>query len=75
MLWIIFALIIVALILPLVYVLALRSELVLKLWLKYFDKNITKVTIPKSVTRIGSSAFSVGSSLEKAYDNGLLEDW
>ena len=36
--------VIVALILPIIYVLALRSELVLKLWLKYFDKNIKTIS-------------------------------
>lgn len=36
--------VIVALILPFIYVLALRSELVLKLWFKYFDKNIKTIS-------------------------------
>ncbi len=36
--------IIVALILPLVYVLALRSEIVLEFWLKYFSKNIKTIS-------------------------------
>ena len=45
--------VIVALILPLMYVLALKSEVVLKLWFKYFDKNIKTISCALVFTSCG----------------------